>query len=193
MAIAARRRTVFIRQSVQTYIGNTLTTATGNAYPVIYVAPGGVVDPDSASNDVTAPQRGYALLSWPSEGAGRRLASIMQADVFYRFGPVSGGAGTDPFKKEAAEIVDALVTIFSGITPSGSRRAYVPLLDFTNPLAPTQLGECVVCVNSRNDYGELESIQDIDDYVQAGMWHLRARWRFALPQDLAGPAAFYLD
>jgi hypothetical protein len=193
MPIATDRRTTFLRRSVQARIGASVTTATGNAYTVVYASPGGTVDPDSASNDVTAPLRGWALVSWPLEQAGKRGASFMQVDAYYRFGGVQGGAGTDPFRQEAAEIIDAIADLFTGIGVNGVRRAYVPVLDFTVPAAPVDTGVCMLCINSRGDMGEVDDVRDVGAGVQDGLWQITARWRFQHPQDVIGPAGFYVD
>lgn len=190
MALPARRRTSFIRRSVQARLGASLTTATGNTYPVVYGAPAGVSDPEGVSDDNGAEARGWYDVTWIADGAGKRSASILQLDVFYRHGGRIG-TPTDPYGIELTEMVDAVVELFSGVGGTGLPRWYVPILDFTVPLAPTPTGDCLVCESSAGQPGEIDTLTYLDDRAEVGVWHAVLRLRFRGMQDTAGGAAFY--
>jgi hypothetical protein len=55
----------------------------------------------------------------------------------------------------------SVADLFTGVGVNGVRRAYVPVLDFTNPAAPVGTGVCMICVNSRGDMGEVDDVRDV--------------------------------
>jgi len=188
MTLPAHRRLDNIHRTIQVQLGDTITTASGGVYAVIHDHPWR--DPGGVRQDASAQEAlGWVVTTWIGAGAGRKGSSFLQATVMRRI-LSEGETGADPQGLEAGRMVDALVDRFSGTQGGGHMKACATVLDFANPAVPVDTGEVLVCLNSRGEYGEPEEV--LPQPLQAdGLRITVVRWRFALAQDLTGPAGFY--
>lgn len=188
MSLAAARRASNIRRSVQTAIGNAITTATGAVYPVYHSSPWS--DPGGVRQDASdVEQTGWVETQWVDGLAGRRGASILQADIYRRI-LSEGQALADPFGIEADAMLDALTDVFSGLGTGGVLKACVRVKDFAIPAAPVNTDTYALCIATRGQYGEPESVTR-QPLQGGGIRRITARWRFILTSDAGDGAGFY--
>lgn len=188
MALPAYRRADYIHRTIQSIIGDTITTAAADTYRVYHDYPFG--DPGGTREDESDQEAtGWVETRFVSGGAGRRGASILQIDVWRRV-MGEGDAAGDPFGTKIDEMTDALVEVFSGIRGNGVQKGVFDVLDWSDPLNPVSTDECVLCITTRGDIGEAEQIERMAADDQR-MRHVIMRYRFTLLADVAR-RAFYL-
>lgn len=142
MTLPANRRARDLRLSVTRRIGDSIVVTTpsqtGGApvtrtVPIYHSAPWG--DPDSMGAPGGVQEPAWAGTTWISDGAGSYGSSILQVDVYTRQ-LADNDPKSDAFGLLNADITDAIFALFTGLGESGRSRAYVQILDFTDPTAP---------------------------------------------------------
>ena len=168
MSLPANRQTRNLRLTITSRIGDSLAvTAPGQvdgAPPVVLTVPvwhnwqwG---DPDSASDPSGTPAVAFVGTRWLSDGAAWRSYSILQVDVYTRIGKLGAAAG-DQFNLLNMAICDAVAEPFAGIDSAGVLNAYVPILDFADPLAPIAAGGCLICQTLGGEFGVWSERRDM--------------------------------
>lgn len=187
MALPAGRDTDWIERTIQSKIGTSLTCRGGEVFPVFHSDPWS--DPGAARVDESGAElTGWFETQFIAGGAGRRGSTLLQVDIWRRRG-AEGDASADPYGSSYAQMADAICEVFDGIEPSGRQVGVFDVQEFSNPLVPTDTGECMMCINSRLDIG---SPEDGPRRLPASSGYHRGvvRFRFRLIAD-AARGAFY--
>lgn len=142
MTLPASRRARDLRLSVTRRIGDSLTVTspsqTGGApvtrvVPVYHSAPWS--DPDSMGAPAGTQEPAWIGTTWIADGAGSYAYSVLQIDIYTRQ-LADNDPKSDAFGLFNADVTDAVWELFAGLDASGRPRAYVQIMDFTNPAAP---------------------------------------------------------
>ena len=177
-----------IRVTIQDKIGNAVTVD-GISYNIYhsytFADPDDIRDPDARSQEPAWVESTFLV-----QRAGRRGSSILQLDVFSKVGGESED-DNDPFGMRAESIADALEDLFSGLGAGGSPKSRFHVKNYANPFNPVDTGVCMVCQNSQGDLGMVEDRRISSS--EEGLRRITMTLRFQLLQDIAGPAAFYID
>lgn len=186
MPLAAHRRHTNIRRTIQVALGNVVTLG-GVTYPIYHDY--SFADPSDARGGPNhQADRLWVETAFITQQAGRRLFSLVEANVFSRVGG-EGEAGGDPFGVRIGGVADELEGIFSGLTADGNQLGYLEISDFADPANPVATGEHLVCQNSRGDFGLVEERKRFP--TDSELRRITLTWRFRTIQDAAGAAAFY--
>lgn len=201
MAIPAYARARNIRLTVQQRIGDSITVATVTgqgaaqsfAVPVIHSFRW--ADPEAVRDPAATGDRAYVITQWLADGAGKRLPSTLQADVYCRTRPPGSSQG-DAFGLVAADVADHLVDLFRGeragghgAGEGGMLKAWLPILDFTTPTSPVSTGRHLRCVTPGGQEGmpsEVRSLGEVNGYQRVVV-----RWSFRTIPDGTSPDFVY--
>lgn len=142
----AHYRSANIRLSFQRVLGNSLEVDTVGAdgspisltVPIKYESPWS--DEDGMQSPLDTPDRAFVTVVWIEEMAGRGGDSLVQLDIWCRVGDPTEGT-SDPQGIIVDDITDEIEDLFAGNRDDGTKKAWHPIYDFSDPNDPQELGE----------------------------------------------------
>lgn len=187
MTMPASRRTRDIRLSITHRIGDSLTVTspsqTSGGAPVTRTVPvyhsSPWADPDSMGAPSGTQEAAWIGTTWLQDGAGYYGHSVLQVDVYTRQ-LAETDADQDAIGLFNAEVADAVCEIFAGCEASGHLRAYIDILDFTDPSNPVPPpdgeGGHVICQTPQGRPGVPTERRSLGR--RGGLWRTSVRFAF---------------